>query len=203
MLQLPELKIGVDTKELETLITTLNNVKTAVDNLGKASASINVKVKETKAKIVEVGEAASEASKKLEDTGSAGQVASKGIEATAEASKKAKKALEEVGDGGNNATEGLSSVERKLQQTALKMQYLRGESITLKDGIVELGKGFTSSQSNQLAVQQMLGATAGQIRELAALFKQFNDVTGANKFDDSIYKSLYHQSSQRILSLPS
>ena len=172
MLQLPELKIGVDTKELETVITTLNNVKTAVDNLGKASASINVKVKETKTKIVEVGEAASEASKKLEDAGNAGQAASKGIDATTEASKRAKKALEDVGAGGESAYSGLSSVERKLEQTALKMKYIRGEAVTLKDGIVELGKGFTSGQAGQLATQQMLGATASQIEALAALFKQ-------------------------------
>lgn len=193
MLQLPELKIGVDTKELETVITTLTNVKGAVDNLGKSATATNTKLNKTSDSLEKVTESSSKAVEKLQELGQAGLTAAGGIGATAVEAKQVRTGLDGIGAGGERATGGLSAVERKLQQTALKMQYLRGETINLRNGFedaergaVSLGKGFTSGQSGQLANLQMLGATAEQIRALAKEYTNFNANTSANKFDDSI-----------------
>lgn len=98
----------------------------------------------------------------------------------------AAKATEEVGKSAERADKKLAGVERTLQRQALKNSILRGEIVQLKDAQVSLDKVFTSGQAGMLASLQMAGATAEEYKKLASSFKDFNQITGANKFDDSV-----------------
>lgn len=76
-------------------------------------------------------------------------------------------------------------VNRALEKQAEKMKILRNETITVADGIVQLGDGFTNSQAGMLANLKLMNATESQMKALAASFMEYNKITGVNTFDKS------------------
>lgn len=76
-------------------------------------------------------------------------------------------------------------VNRALEKQAEKMKILRNETITVADGVVQLGDGFTNSQAGMLANLKLMSATESQMKALAASFMEYNKITGVNTFDKS------------------
>lgn len=96
------------------------------------------------------------------------------------------KAADQLAKGAERTTKALTGVERQVQRQITKNEILRGEAIKLKDAVVKLDGAFSSSQAGQLASLQLAGATSEQYKKLAAAATDYNNITGANKFDDSI-----------------
>lgn len=83
------------------------------------------------------------------------------------------------------AVDSTDKVNRALEKQAEKMKILRNETITVTDGIVQLGDGFTNSQAGMLANLKLMNATESQMKALAASFVEYNKITGVNTFDKS------------------
>ena len=83
------------------------------------------------------------------------------------------------------AVDSTDRVNRALEKQAEKMKILRNETITVADGIVQLGDGFTNSQAGMLANLKLMDATENQMKALAASFMEYNRITGVNTFDKS------------------
>lgn len=83
------------------------------------------------------------------------------------------------------AVDSTDKVNRALEKQAEKMKILRNETITVADGIVQLGDGFTNSQAGMLANLKLMNATESQMKALAASFVEYNKITGVNTFDKS------------------
>lgn len=98
----------------------------------------------------------------------------------------AAKATEEVGKSAERTGKRLSVVERAAERQSLKNKILRGEVIQLVDAQVQLDKVFTSGQAAQLASLKLAGATADQYGKMASEMRDYNQMVGANKFDDSV-----------------
>lgn len=96
------------------------------------------------------------------------------------------KATEEVGKAAERTGKKLSVVERAAERQSLKNKILRGEVIQLVDAQVQLDKVFTSGQAGQLASLKLAGATADQYGKMASEIRDYNQMVGANKFDDSV-----------------
>ena len=77
----------------------------------------------------------------------------------------------------------MTKTEKTIVQQNAKMAILRGQAIQLKDGVVELGQGFTQSQAKMLATLATLDATGSQLKELGNSFKDLNALSGVNPFD--------------------
>jgi len=83
------------------------------------------------------------------------------------------------------AVDSTDRVNRALEKQAEKMKILRNETITVADGVVQLGDGFTNSQAGMLANLKLMNATENQMKSLAASFAEYNKITGVNTFDKS------------------
>lgn len=158
MLNLEELVFKVNTKELTEAVTSLEKLEGAVQSLGEKSATINVKVKQTSSALKEQDKAA-------KDT----------AESTAKLAKNA-----------GEAAPKMDSVTRTLEKQLTAMQIFRGETITVADGVINLGSAFTKTQANQLAMLKVSGATSDALKTMARSFEDFNKITSANTFDNSV-----------------
>ena len=72
---------------------------------------------------------------------------------------------------------------KKVEKAALALQILRGEAIQANGRVVNLGQGFTKSQSNMLAALKVMGATNQQLKEMARIINQVNSISKVNPFD--------------------
>lgn len=93
-----------------------------------------------------------------------------------------------VGGGGSNGplVRPLKTIEANLEKVSTAMKIFRGETVEVGDEVVNLGSSFTKSQANFLALQKQLGASADQLKSFAKEFNDFNRITSANTFDNSI-----------------
>lgn len=94
-------------------------------------------------------------------------------------------ATTEVANAQEEAAEGIDRATRVITKQTLAMQILRGETLDLNGQIVNLGSGFTKSQSNMLANLHLFEGNAGQMQQLAESFEEYNRITGQNTFDKS------------------
>ena len=78
---------------------------------------------------------------------------------SASGNKEVAKATEAVALADDKATEAKSKSVTMLDKQLMSMKILRGETITLGESVINMGNGFTKSQSNQLAFMALSGKT--------------------------------------------
>lgn len=117
-------------------------------------------------------------------TGKSTKVA-KAITDVAESAEKTSRSVKKVSETTEDAANSMSKVERIIQKQIETMKVMRDKSIEAADGIVQLGDGFTKSQSGQIANLKLMGATKDQIESLASSMRSLNEFSGVNPFDKS------------------
>lgn len=126
------------------------------------------------------------ADKKIRGLGEALKTLERPMSAIAKDSSTVASGVEEVASKAQAAGSKLKGVEASLEKVSTAMKIFRGETVDVGDEVVNLGSSFTKSQANFLALQKQLGASADQLKSFAKEFNDFNRITSANTFDNSI-----------------
>lgn len=126
------------------------------------------------------------ADKKIRGLGEALKTIERPMSAIAKDSSTVASGVEEVASKAQVAGSKLKGVEASLEKVSTAMKIFRGETVDVGDEVVNLGSSFTKSQANFLALQKQLGASADQLKSFAKEFNDFNRITSANTFDNSI-----------------
>jgi phage-related minor tail protein len=128
-----------------------------------------------------------DADKALEQIGVSAEAMAKRVSnaqtKTASSSKQVADATEAVVQADNKATEAKKNSVTMLDKQLMSMKILRGETIDLGESIINMGAGFTKSQSNQLAFMALSGKTSDELSKMANSFKEFANISGVNPFD--------------------
>lgn len=165
MLNLEELVFKVNTKELVDAVGKVKELGTEVANLARPiDKAVAASDKLAKAQQQEATTAAK---------------AAKATTDLAAAETKAGKARGE-------AAPKIDTVTRSIEKQLTAMKVFRGEAINAADGAIALGTAFTKTQANQLAALKVSGATTEALKTMARSFEEFNKITSANTFDNSV-----------------
>lgn len=165
MLNLEELVFKVKTDELVDAVAKVKQLGTEVANLAKP-----------------IDKAVSASDKLAKAQQQEATTAAKAAKATADLAAAETKA----GKARGEAAPKIDTVTRSIEKQLTAMKVFRGEAINAADGAIALGTAFTKTQANQLAALKVSGATTEALKTMARSFEEFNKITSANTFDNSV-----------------
>ena len=161
-LELDKITFAVDTVALEQAVTKVNELKAALQQLNSGvqttavTATVKAQQQQTKA--------ATEATQVV---------------------KELTQATKKVEEGSKSFAASTDKVTYTIQKQEIAMDVLRGTTLKLKDGELELQRIYTNGQANRIAALKLQGATTEQMSKYTQGVKDLNNIMGVNTFDKS------------------
>ena len=173
-INLSAIKFTVETAQLKEAIGLLGDLKKASNAVSETAKARKESIQVQREELKLQQEAEKTAQKKIKTESDQAKLA-----------REKTKGLQSAADAEQDLTEKIKGSQKMLEKQSLSMKILRGETWDLAGASINLGEGFTKSQSSQLALMKLIGGTSEEMKGLATEFKNYNAITGLNTFDKS------------------